>query len=207
MSKQSQANALFAQGTNMNKSRSEIIAEIQRVIGVKPAYASTLYSTAKKKSTPKVKTPYEVAADQPEVTSHSKPTSKIESFDRTNLRMLRVEIDGAIADVLAKHGLKVNVGNISYSGQEFTTKVTVNVPGAVSRKDQQAESAFKMYASMEGLKAEDFGKQFTTHSGETFEITGYSTRAKKYPIKAKRVKDGHPFKFPVSQVKLALSRS
>lgn len=203
MSKQSQANALFAQGTAIGEDRKSIIAEIERVIGVKTAYASTLYATAKRKSgaaTPKTKK---------KATTHSKP---VKSFDgvpnlssRPALKMLREEFQAAIDAVAAKHGLTGDLGNIRYNreGTQFTTKMTIETAGNAQVKADDKAEMFQFYARGEGLEASDFGKLFDYAGHKDLRIVGYNTRAKKYPISLENA-DGRGFKVSGSQIKSAL---
>lgn len=48
----------------------------------------------------------------------------ITKFDRANLKALRADIDAALATVAEKHGISLGIGNISFSGEKFTTRMT-----------------------------------------------------------------------------------
>lgn len=205
MSKQAQANKLFKTGTAAGDSRKEIIAQIQRVVGVKPAYASTLYQNAKKKAAPTAPaTKKSTATTHTPVTAGTKITNLA---DRDTLRMLREDIQNAINEVAAKHGLTADLGNIRYDreGTSFTSKVTVETGGQADVADRKADKAaenFKRYAVLEGLEPSDFGKEFT-YAGRNLKIVGYNTRAKKYPISLED-QNGRGFKVSGRQIASAL---
>jgi len=208
MSKQAQANALFAQGTAQGEDRKSIIAEIQRVIGVKQAYASTLYATAKRKSAVVTKP---TTFSKPSATTHTpvKSGAAISNLsDRATLRMLREEFQAAINAVAAAHGLTADLGNIRYNteGTSFSTKMTVETGGKADVADRKADKAadnFKRYAVLEGLESSDFGKVFN-YAGKTgLRIVGYNTRAKKYPISLEDA-SGRGYKVSGRQIKSAL---
>jgi len=208
MSKQSQATALFLQGTAQGEDRKSIIAEIQRVIGVKAAYASTLYATAKRKSGAGSTVTTTKAAP---ATTHTKPSTsnKITNLsDRSTLRLLRKEFQDAIDAVASAHGLTGDLGNIRFSveGTSFTTKMTVETGGegdVAERKADKAAENFKRYAALSGLKASDFGKLFNYGGHKDLRIVGYNTRAKKYPISLEDA-NGRGFKVSGGQIKHAL---
>jgi len=202
MSKQAQANKLFNTGTAAGDSRKEIIAQIQRVIGVKTAYASTLYATAKKKAGGTTYT-------YRRVNTPVKSGAAISNLsDRATLRMLREEFQAAINAVAAAHGLTADLGNIRYNteGTSFSTKMTVETGGKADVADRKADKAadnFKRYAVLEGLESSDFGKVFN-YAGKTgLRIVGYNTRAKKYPISLEDA-SGRGYKVSGRQIKSAL---
>jgi len=101
-----------------------------------------------------------------------------------------------------EHGVRVNIGNITYQPNEIRTKLTVRT-NAVS-DDAIAEKEFKRYAFMYGLKADDFGKSFNSR-GTMFKICGVSPRSHKYPILAKNNR-GKTYKFGHMYVQSAIKR-
>ena len=50
---------------------------------------------------------------------------KITEFNKSNLKELRISLNEILKAFEAKHGLNVEFGTISFSGQEFTTKLKV----------------------------------------------------------------------------------
>ena len=80
--------------------------------------------------------------------------SKIESFDRNTCKLMRLELDKALEDVANKFGIKIHTGGASFSDNTVTFKVelaTVGTNGVASSKEGEA---FKMYATMLGMKPE-----------------------------------------------------
>lgn len=48
-------------------------------------------------------------------------------FDKQNLRVIRADMDAAFASVAAKHGISLSIGNIRFTADQFTTKLTSQV--------------------------------------------------------------------------------
>ena len=202
MSKQSKANEIFVLGSNCSISRKEIIGNISRELGIGVAYASTLYQKAKS-----MNTPAQTTHTKPEVkgTFDSSPvrsSARISSFNKANLKALRVDFQVAIDAIAAKHGLTGKLGNIRFGATDFTVKLTVETSGAGEAKVEKDAGSFHRYAKNAGLSPEDFGKEFT-YSGKTLKIVGYNTRAKKYPISLEDTR-GHKYKVSGSQIANAL---
>jgi len=57
---------------------------------------------------------------------------------RDECKVLATEIEAALRQVLAKHGVTVKVGNCTFDGVSMTTKVTVATSGAGDRDREQA---------------------------------------------------------------------
>lgn len=58
-------------------------------------------------------------------------STKVTPIVRNNMKILREDATKALQDVMAKHGLKVNVGRIIFEpGKEFRCKLTVMQPVA-----------------------------------------------------------------------------
>jgi len=58
--------------------------------------------------------------------------AKITSFDKTNLKLIRKDIDEAINKVCEKYGMNpTGIGNISFDSESFSTKINFNL----KRKD------------------------------------------------------------------------
>ena len=120
----------------------------------------------------------------------------ITSFNRSNLKALRSELDDALNKVLAKHGLSAELGNIRFGNTDFRTQLTVNVGNG----EDAATNEFKKYAIRFGLTGNEFGKTFTDSKGTKFTIVGIKPKSHKYPILAKNAR-GTTYKFPASYAK------
>lgn len=105
-------------------------------------------------------------------------------FTKQNLATIRKDIDAALAEVAAKHGISLGIGNISFRDDSFSTKLTAMVKSSddafdstMSAKEMTWAKDFKMYASLYGMKAEDLGKKVTIGANE-YVIVGARPRAK-----------------------------
>ena len=113
-------------------------------------------------------------------------------FDRVTLRVLRADIEAALASVAAKHNLTVTTGGIRYSPTLATVKVEFAKEGSGNRVEQE----FKRYAELFDLSPDDLGKKFK-FNGAVFTVTGLKPNSPKFPLLATRA-DGKVFKFPVT---------
>jgi len=121
---------------------------------------------------------------------------------KSDLVILRAELESAIKVVGDKLGLKMETGSITYSGSNATIKVlasTVNADGSVNEKEADD---FRTYASCYGLGADDLGKTFTA-GGTPYTLVGCKPRSTKYPLLGERA-DGKRFKFKRETVRESL---
>ena len=116
-------------------------------------------------------------------------------------------ISNAIAEVLAASNhpdledVNIYMGNGTYdppNAATFKVEVrSVNEDGTVYSEEAEA---FKTMAHLYGLKSEWLGAKFMA-AGIEYTISGLAKRSRKFPILAKRVKDGKTFKFTEDVVK------
>lgn len=101
----------------------------------------------------------------------------ITKFDKTNLQALRKDITEAMAAVEKLHGIKLQLGNISYSDSTFTAKITSAIANGDSGPvvNPKWKSDFDRNAMALGFKREDFGKNVRI-GRETFVIVGAQPR-------------------------------
>lgn len=98
--------------------------------------------------------------------------------------------------------LHVERGNATFgSGHAKIQYVFAKVDDAGPLTPERTE--FERYAQSYGLKPEHLGTEFAT-DGERYCISGLSTGSPKYPILAKRVRDGRTYKFTPLRVRTAL---
>ena len=107
-------------------------------------------------------------------------------FDKTNLKDIRKDFDLAVKDFEKKYGVTVQMGNISFSDYQFTSKITVTSEEKCSEENERKE--FSKYCRMYGLTEEDYGKTFRSGAKE-YTIIGFELSRPKYCVKAKD-KDG-----------------
>ena len=119
----------------------------------------------------------------------------IKEFNKSNLPSFRDQFQKAIASLEKETGVKIDLGNISFNNTQFTTKLTVTAVGASGDTDKikfEAD-AKRMY----GIKPEDYGRKFSSHTG-THKLVGLKPTSYKYPLIGEDVKTGKRFKFPQS---------
>jgi len=122
------------------------------------------------------------------------------SITKTSIKVIRAEVQEALNDVLAKHGLTAELGRISFSHSDFRCKLSASsATEAVAENTDAARLEWDLNAFRYGLKSGDFGKTFIA-SGKVFTITGLKTSRPKYPINAVDSK-GTGYKFPANAVK------
>ena len=104
-------------------------------------------------------------------------------FTKLDCQALREEINRALAPVATKNGIKLQLGNMSYSSTEIRMKLDAVLLGE-GGENLNDKNNFETYARMYGLEPSDYGKKFTTSKGE-YTISGINTKKRKYPIVAK----------------------
>ncbi len=121
-------------------------------------------------------------------------------FTKSEASRIREDIEQALKDIEKKYNAKVSLGGIRY-GAELGVRLTFakmaeNENGAYvhSRKAQ----TFMLKAEGMGLSSDVLGQKLP-YQGQECIITGYNTRAKKYPIEY--TKSGMGFKCSVQHMK------
>jgi hypothetical protein len=101
---------------------------------------------------------------------------KIEKFTKENLKSLRLDIQSELQGIAERYGLKVLVGNASFSPSNVTYKLELTVEGSSKERD-----SFVLHAPLIGLSADDLDKQISI-VGKKYTIKGYLPRRQKFPI-------------------------
>lgn len=114
--------------------------------------------------------------------------SKINTFDKQNLKSVRIDIDAALKTVADKYGIKLSIGTIRFDGNQFNTKLSAATDTAISATIAVNE--------MFGLAP--IGTRFIAQ-GVIFEVTKHEPSRPKYPIVAKR-SNGKLYKFTNQRV-------
>ena len=122
--------------------------------------------------------------------------SKIQQFDRTSLRALRVDLDSAMAAIASKYGIQLSAGNISFTSETATIKVAAGIikNGAVVTPEAKA---FDQYKRLVGLGSLNVGDSITIQ-GKEYTISGYKPRSKNAVVVAR---GGRSYKVTVDMVK------
>ena len=100
------------------------------------------------------------------------------TLNRKMVVMIREEMDAALRSVAQRHGMTFVAKGVTYSPDEGTISYRAGVVSPQIRKAIHPA----------------IGK-FFTFKGKDYEIVDYVARRHKYPVSAKRVKDGKVFKF------------
>ena len=124
-------------------------------------------------------------------------------FDKTSLQTLRVAMIEALDTVAKNHGVKFELGNISYTPTSCKIKLSAAVIDTLSGVAETRERTnFKIYAPTLGLKREWLDKSFG-YLGYQFVVVGLRPQSWKRPVLVQR-NDGKIFKFTAETVRLLL---
>ena len=102
--------------------------------------------------------------------------SKFTKFDKPGLRLLRTEIDFALAKIGETYGISLTAGNASFNA----STVTFKLEGSLLNESGEAET--KEMIELKSFYPHLVGKEVTLSRGTKGKIVGYSRRAKKYPF-------------------------
>jgi len=127
---------------------------------------------------------------------------KIQEFDRPTLKLLRNEIDEALAKVGQKYGVTFQGGNIRYTAESFKMQISAATKGVNGESEPAEVKDFKNSCFIYGMTPNDLGRQFLV-SGESYKLIGYKPKNHKYPFVGQRA-DGKRFKFTLETVRRGL---
>lgn len=126
-------------------------------------------------------------------------------INKSNLKTFRAEFAEAVKTLEKKHAVKIALGNISFSSEQFSSKITVqNLDGGGSPSVKNG--TWRLYAYLFNVNPEWEGRTFrTTNSAEDLKIVGLNPRRPKNPVELIGVTSGKSFKCPIEYVKVFLS--
>jgi hypothetical protein len=127
----------------------------------------------------------------------------IKQFDRATARLVGQRIEKELAKLGSELGLKISYSGGTYSPTNYTCKVKCVVLDADGSTVAAEKAVFAQYASLMGLKPEDYGREFTQR-GRTFVISGIAPRRRKNPVMARDKKSGRTYLFQPEIVTLLL---
>lgn len=107
-------------------------------------------------------------------------TMKIKKFGKSGVQAVMEDIMSALEVVEEKYGVKIERGNASFNEVSFKCPLTVTVNDneeVLERKQKDFERLAKLY----GVSPDGFNVEFT-EAGRTMRVTGFNTRAPKFPI-------------------------
>lgn len=119
---------------------------------------------------------------------------KLTKIDKEACKTIQEAATAALQAVAESHGLAVKAAGGRYDGVIFTAKFEF----ALTSEDGQAISReaedFKHYCSLYNLKPEHLGAEFKIN-GDDYVLIGVAMGSPKYPLLARRVRDGRTRKF------------
>jgi hypothetical protein len=138
--------------------------------------------------------------------------STVTSFEPTNLKQIRADIDTALASVHAKYGIKISIGKISYSANQFTFKGSAvtnsaasSASGDVLEGDAKWASNFLKTYFLYGIEKEDLGKTFTLKNSKYTIVGAMGSKASRAEIICKKEGNKSFIRLDAIVVKTALA--
>jgi len=122
---------------------------------------------------------------------------KIENFTRQTVKNLRSELDRALADLSAKYGISIDVGNAKFSSTEVNFKLNINTTSDSGVAYTREAEAFERHKHMYGMGHLNIGDKVTVN-GKSFILEGFNPRAKRYPIEISA--GGNNYKCSINQL-------
>lgn len=120
-------------------------------------------------------------------------------FNRKNLPAFRADIDAALAALETKHGVKFELGRITFTESNFRVKLE-----CTSAADKSGNSVdprkvkFDANTWRYNISTAAFGQTFTK-GGRKYKIVGLNPRAKKYPLQCE-APNGQQWKMPIDSL-------
>lgn len=109
----------------------------------------------------------------------------ITQFDKSNIRALRIELNAAMQSVSDKYGVKIHAGNASFSSNEVTFKVKLNILNENGLALTQNAENFELVKDANGLSHLSIGDSVTL-SGASYILSGFNNRASKNQIEVSK---------------------
>ena len=104
------------------------------------------------------------------------------TFTKAGLKTIRASLNKAFREVEEAHGIKLNIGNISYEDTTFRTTLKASIVNERGIVEDRERTDFTKYATMFDLNPEWLDKEIVL-SGRTFTITGLNRKASKNNIR------------------------
>lgn len=102
--------------------------------------------------------------------------------DNRQLSAFRVDFMMAVAELQEKYDVTISLGPISYTENQFTTKMTVD-NGRDRTEIERANFDMNVWKYRHlGLEPGMYGRVFVANDGRKYAILGFNTKAPKYPL-------------------------
>ena len=109
----------------------------------------------------------------------------MEIFTKSTIEVRRVEINTALREVEEAHGIKLNMGNISFDATMFRTKLEASIVNEKGIVEDRQRRDFTQYATMYDLNPEWLDKEIVL-GDDTFTVTGLNTKASKNVVRIEK---------------------
>lgn len=111
-------------------------------------------------------------------------------INSNNLDAFRADFKQAMQALQEKYDVTISLGRITYTQERFSGKLTVT-----NGQDPEEAARNAFYADVWkydylGLRPGMYNRVFIGKDGKRYAIQGFNTRARKWPIKMKRISDG-----------------
>jgi hypothetical protein len=129
----------------------------------------------------------------------------IAKLDKVVLKVIRSELDAAIATVASKHGIALRIGSARFDESSATFKLEVAVKRVDGTVISRERADFTRYADMYNLDPAWLDGIFQLN-GQTFKITGLAVKRRKRPVNASDP-TGKGYIFSVETIKQLMGKS
>lgn len=120
-------------------------------------------------------------------------------IDKQLAKQIGQEVEQALQEVAARHGLTVEIKGGTYDAGLYKPRVEFKTADADATE-------FRRYAAAFDLDPDDFGAEFVC-KGKTYRISGVAPRSSVRPILATEVSTGRVFTFPEGTVRTLLAQA
>ena len=121
----------------------------------------------------------------------------VTQFNGPSLKIVRAKMNEVLSQ-MREIGIHAHTTSIKYEDRVASVKVEISVIGEDGNVVSREAIAYDQIAKVKKDLPER-GCQFL-RVGERYEITGWAIRSRKYPVLAKRTRDGKTFKFTMDAV-------
>ncbi len=121
----------------------------------------------------------------------------IKEFNKQNLKEIRSELEKALAVIGEKYQLNLEVGNIRFSNEKFSTKlvVTTKYKKEITITVHNNDGSTSLETLRMGIPGYQLVGKVFIHEHKKYTVIRYVSTNKKYPIILER-SDGKFFKIP-----------
>ena len=117
-------------------------------------------------------------------------TKKIENFSKPNCKAIGAEIEKELAALGERLGLVFHYNGGMIGETEFIAKIRCELADGEA-KEAFERDAFAKTCELFGLRAEDYGTEFSMR-GTAYRLTGFALGRSARPLKITRLPDGNP---------------